>query len=284
MRLLPTLNSKSSVSILPSFPIGDNIPKIIHQTYFDKTLPFEISENIDKIKSMNPGWEYRFYDDKDIVIFIKDNYPEKILYYFNRINSIYGAAKADLFRYLLIYKCGGIYLDIKATLEKPLDNILTEDDRYILSVWKEEIPHEFDGWGIYSDGHNKTFSEYQQWYIVASAGHPFLKAVIENVLRNIDSYNPSLHESGKLGVLKVTGPIAYTLAIAPILHLHKHRLVSSRSEMGFKYSIFHIRDAHNKLFKTHYANLTEPVINVNGFKKISVSFFKLLKNIKHSFS
>lgn len=283
MRFIPTLNIKSNLNVLPLFQEGENIPKIIHQTYFEKTPPLEIKKNIEKIKLMNPEWEYRFYDDKDIVSFIHDNYPEKILHYFNRINPIYGAARADFFRYLLMYKCGGIYLDIKGTLEKSLDKILTGDDRYILSYWKDESVQKFDGWGIHSDKHGLTFSEYQQWYIVASAGHPFLKQVIENVLQNIDSYDPNVHGVGKPGVLKVTGPIAYTLAIAPLLSLHKHRFVFSQSEMGFKYSIFHATDGHNILFKTHYTDLTDSVIKISGFKKISSSFFKIIKNIKNIF-
>ena len=93
--------------------------------------------NIDKIRAMNPEYEYRFYDDADMVEFIKSNYdPDNPFDYFNRINPKYGAARADLFRYLLIYKCGGVYLDIKSSVTRPLREIIAGSDRYLLSQWR----------------------------------------------------------------------------------------------------------------------------------------------------
>ena len=47
-------------------------------------------------------------------------------------------------------------------------------------------------------------------------GHPFLKAVIEMVLRNTRTYTP-LDGFAKFAILRVTGPITYTLAIVPLL-------------------------------------------------------------------
>lgn len=233
---------------------------------------------------MNREWEYRFYDDEDIVDFIKNNYDPQIINYFNRINPVYGAAKADLFRYLLMYKCGGVYIDIKSSLRKPLDEVLEEDDRYLLSGWKDNETSQFDGWGVHSDVNKFTYEEYQQWHIVAAPGHPFLKAVIENVLRNIDNYDPGLHGVGKPGVLIVTGPVAYTLSIAPLLHLYRHRFVYSKSDLGFEYSIFSASDGHNALFKTHYSDLRESIIKIEGAKKILVLIFKILKIIKGVFT
>ena len=46
------------------------IPKIIHQSFATQELPKEIVENIEKIKKINPTWEYRFYDDNDVFKFI----------------------------------------------------------------------------------------------------------------------------------------------------------------------------------------------------------------------
>ena len=87
------------------------IPKIIHQSFSTKNMPKEILDNIKKIKKLNPNWEYRFYNDKDVTNFISENYESHILEYYNKINPKYGAARADLFRYLLIYKVGGVWLD-----------------------------------------------------------------------------------------------------------------------------------------------------------------------------
>ncbi len=251
----------NEMNIVPAIAEGTTIPRVIHQTFYSKLLPSELQENGAKIKALNPGWEYKLYDDADITAFLRENYAPRILNYFNRISPSYGAAKADLFRYLLLYKCGGLYLDIKSTLTKPLDDILRADDRYLLSNWRNKKGEPFENWGLHTALGDMTDGEFQQWHIVAAPGHPFLKAVIENVLRNIDRYHPSLHGTGKDGVLRLTGPIAYTLAIAPLLHLYKHRFADSQADLGFEYSIYN-NSAHKIVFRSHYANLTEPIVKI----------------------
>lgn len=77
---------------------------------------------------MNPGWEHRLYDDADIEAFIRESYGDEILAYYHRIDRRYGAARADLFRYLLLYRLGGVYLDIKSTTVRPLDEVLRPDE------------------------------------------------------------------------------------------------------------------------------------------------------------
>ena len=81
------------------------IPKIIHQTYYDKaSLSLELNNNIKHLKKINKDWEYRFYDNKDIINFISLNYEIEVLNKVNLINPKYGVVLADLFRYLLLYK------------------------------------------------------------------------------------------------------------------------------------------------------------------------------------
>jgi hypothetical protein len=258
--------------IVPVFPAGTAIPKIIHQTYPDahQNLPSILEENVQRIKALNPGWEHRLYDDVDIAEFIESTYGPRVLDYYNRLNGKYGAARADLFRYLLLYRHGGVYLDIKASLERPLDSVLLPDDVYLLSRWRNGKGEPFEGWGIHSRLRKIGRQEFQQWHIIAAPGHPFLRAVIERVLRNIDSYSPAWHETGRSGVLGLTGPIAYTLAITPLLRQHRHRLVDSHDELGLIYSIFTsaIYEAHKSVFKYHYTELTEPVVKVSGTRKL----------------
>ncbi len=236
-----------------------SIPKIIHQTFGSSQLPDELSENIAKIKALNPGWEYRFYDDVDMIGFIAANYDSHVVECFNRINPVYGAARADLFRYLLVYKCGGVYLDIKSSLRLPLDSILRDDDQYLLSHWQAP----FANWGEFQELSHIARGEFQQWHIIATPGHPFLESVIKYVLNKIDCYTPGVDGVGRYGVLRVTGPIAYTLAIEPLLKLHPHRFAESDGELGFEYNIISASTnpvGHRALFKNHYTTLTEPLI------------------------
>jgi hypothetical protein len=263
--------------ILPVFPAEAAIPKIIHQTYPDahQKLPLVLEENVQTITSLNPGWEHRLYDDADIAEFISSTYGGRVLDYYNRLNQKYGAARADLFRYLLMYKQGGVYLDIKASIEKPLDSVVLIDDVYLLSRWRNAKGEQFEGWGIHNRLKRIGRQEFQQWHIIAAPGHPFLRAVIERVLTNIDNYSPAWHQTGRAGVLRLTGPIAYTLAITPLLKQYRHRLVSSHDQLGLVYSVFTsaIYEAHKSVFKHHYTELTEPVVQVSGTKALVWFFF-----------
>jgi len=87
------------------------IPANIFQTWHTKFLPPKMYKSIQKIKSTNPGFKYYLYDDNDCREFIKTHFEADVLNAYDRL--IPGAYKADLWRYCILYKLGGIYLDIK---------------------------------------------------------------------------------------------------------------------------------------------------------------------------
>jgi hypothetical protein len=103
------------------------------QTYHKKSnIPNKVYENI---KKYAPDYKHIIYDDKDCIEFleqfdrtyqfIKD--PKfKMTDRFKSYRK--GAHKADLFRYCYLYQHGGIYLDIKTELIKPLNEIITQDN------------------------------------------------------------------------------------------------------------------------------------------------------------
>lgn len=236
------------------------ITKIIHQTISKKDrLEKAFIDNISAIRNLNPGWEHRLYDDKERADFIKEHYGTDMLNLYNRINPSYGPARADLFRYLLIHKIGGVYLDLKSTTTKPLSEVLRPDDAYILSHWDRDL---HKGWG----NHPRLGSveEYQQWHIVSEPGHPFLDAVIRSVVRNIESYTTVKYGVGRRGVLLLTGPIPYTLAIESVKRFHPFRYADA-DELGLKYSIFESAQdklAHVRHFQgRHYYTASEPIVS-----------------------
>ena len=265
--LVPKLDQQSKLNVLPDVVPGNAIPRIIHQTFPTRQLPDEIQENNARLKAMNPSWEYRFYEDEDISNFIRQNYNNKVLEYYNRINSAYGAARADLFRYLVIYKCGGVYIDIKSTGTLPLDSVLKDSDSFLVSHWQNKKNEEYEGFGFHWDL-DVPDGEFQQWHVISAPSHPFLKAVIETIFTNIDLYLPSLHGVGQYGVMRVTGPITYTKSILPIMPLHRYRMVDAAADLGLKYSIY-AKFSHMKIYKAkHYTVLKEPIVRLGPGKKM----------------
>jgi mannosyltransferase OCH1-like enzyme len=264
--LIPALNQPPERIQLPEFEAGTKIPRIIHQTFYDRTLPERLQANVTQLRELNPDWEYRFYDDADIATFIQANYPPVVWEYYERIDKRYGAARADLFRYLLMYKVGGVYLDIKSGATRPLDSVLLPDEQFILSKW-----HTADGgyehWGLVFDLRHLLGGEYQQWHIICVPGHPFLKAVLEQVFANIDKYDPHLHQTGKRGTLRVTGPVPYTLAIERIRTQYAHRVVDSRNVLGLEYNVYDGDQGHVKVFKGHYSLQTASIVKLSPLKR-----------------
>lgn len=233
------------------------IPKIIHQTFRNSELPREVHNNIHQLQVRNPGWKHRFYDDTDRFLFLRKHCDARILKAYNAINPLYGAARADFFRYVMMYHLGGLYLDIKSSANRPL-NQLVDGRQYILSHWDNGPEGTHKKWGLHFPDFPR--GEFQQWFIASVPGHPFLKSVIDRVLTNIENYDPIRDGVGQKGVINMTGPIAYTQAIRPIMHQHRHHLAKNNHEIGLVYNIFKNSLPLYNVKVPHYTQLTDPLI------------------------
>ena len=282
LNLRSSLNKPCNRDFVADIKMGRQIPKIIHQTYFSKNLPHQIQTNINQLKNENPDWDFRLYDDQDIDEYIQSHFPQLFATY-KKINPKYGAAKADFFRYLVMYKDGGIYLDIKSGLDKPLSAIIKNTDQYILSYWPRHYPKIMHG---QHNGITNLIGEYQQWHIISVAGHPYLKSVINNVCSNIANYNPFFHDFGSWGVFNLTGPIAYTEAIYPILEQYPHRMEKDHLELDLIFCAIDPKNPygghHAILQKKHYSLIEEPVVLQTKLKSalfyLCRPFIKYLKS------
>lgn len=239
-------------------PPTSSIPRIIHQTYSTKSVPSALRDNVKRLRRLNPSWLYQYWNDDDIIDFINDAFGWSILRVYLSINPQYGAARADLFRYLCVYHYGGVYLDIKSGARVPFDEIFKDEDEYILSYWKNEPGDRYYGFGLHPELRFSPRGELQQWHVIAAPGYPLLGRVIETVLVNIKGYHPDVNGCGKQAVLRLTGPIAYTAAIYPYLTEHKCRVISAE-ESGFEYNV--LQNHHGALGGLrHYSQLTNPIV------------------------
>ena len=133
-----SLNNSKKINIystIVKFYVKENkqlkIPKIIFQTNKSRYLEQELAYNsVLTFLECNPTFEYRFFNDKECRQFIKDNFNNEYLYYYDIIYP--GAFKADFFRYCYLYVNGGFYFDNKSILLKNLNDILSENDELVL--------------------------------------------------------------------------------------------------------------------------------------------------------
>lgn len=162
------------------------IEKNIFQSWFTRDLHPIVQANIDRIKRLNPTYTHAIYTDNEMDDFVNTNFKGEIAYSYNKLNII--VAKVDFWRYLILYKYGGVYLDMDSSIERPLDDLIKETDQAIVTA--EGNPE-----------------KYVQWALIFQKGHPILKKTIELIVENI-KYNKYPND-----ILQMTGPVVYSTAI-----------------------------------------------------------------------
>lgn len=114
-----------------------NSNSYLFQTYHNKNkIPIEVFDNI---KKYAPEYVHFVLDDNDIKQFLQTYYTKSVYDTFNNLKL--GAHKADLARYCLLYIYGGIYLDIKVELIKPITKVFSKGDDIFYSVLADDDTH-----------------------------------------------------------------------------------------------------------------------------------------------
>lgn len=161
---------------------GRETPKIIWQTheweYAD--LPKNFLATSMTWQNLNPTWEYRYVSAANRVGDVKE-FDETLykLYLFAD-----GMTQADIWRYVSIYKYGGVYADMDSICVMPLDYLIETN-------W---IGEEFLATELDANGHvnNANFG--------APSRNPLMKLVLDNILdsyKNINIYQILVRSQGK---------------------------------------------------------------------------------------
>ena len=171
------------------------IPKIIWQTYKEpySRLPYYAKEASQSWVSMNPEYKYYYMDDTKAAEFVLREYGEEWHKIF--IECPVGVMRGDLWRYLVIYRYGGIYADLDTICQAPVDVWVNPD--YDMLVCPE------------------TESHFCQWTFAASKNHPIIKEVL-NVIKE-GFKNPDYNNEHF--VHSLTGPAVWTKGIKTGLNI-----------------------------------------------------------------
>lgn len=235
---------------------GFHIPNLVHLTFRNNNLPTQLKHNLDNNRTKHKTFLVKFYDDNAVDNYIKNNFTEEVYKAYKMINPVYGAMRADFFRYCVLYKDGGVYMDIKTHLERPLTDIIKSSDICVLDELRA-----MEEW------RNRTRLTYEQWLLIFAPGHPYLISMINQMCEYIlNRYEPTIPGYSKLNskqkILQITGPDAFALAIEKHLKnggMSQHRIVN--------YNTFakHSIGSHNyhQMYKMnglkHYSEYTEPL-------------------------
>ncbi|ULT22460.1 hypothetical protein KUH03_23990 [Sphingobacterium sp. E70] len=80
------------------------IPKVIYQTFKTNQIPWLTKLYIKRFRRKNKSYRYEFYDDQRVDAFIKESFDKEVYKAYSRLQI--GAAKADFFRYAVLYIYG----------------------------------------------------------------------------------------------------------------------------------------------------------------------------------
>jgi mannosyltransferase OCH1-like enzyme len=100
----------------------NGVPLVIYQHWHTHNIPIHMKDTIDKRIRMTPEFDNYFFSDDESLKFIQDNFEPNVASAFKSLKpSVY---QSDLWRYCILYKKGGVYIDIKMELHLPLIDIL----------------------------------------------------------------------------------------------------------------------------------------------------------------
>jgi mannosyltransferase OCH1-like enzyme len=154
------------------------IPKKIHQVWIGPSpLPEKFKWMMKTWQEKHPDWEYKLWTNEDLESF---NLENKVVY--DQFTN--WGAKSDIFKYEIVYRHGGVYIDIDFECIKPLDTFNKSYNFYSSFIFGSE--------------------EIGAALIAAIPGHPILKQII-NKIKDINNITSDFTE-----ILKTTGPIFFT--------------------------------------------------------------------------
>jgi mannosyltransferase OCH1-like enzyme len=137
------------------------IPKIIHQIWIGPNpFPTKALKWKDSWQKIHPEWEYKLWTDADVIALNLKNKK----YYDEAKNW---GEKADILRYEILYRFGGVYVDVDFESLKPLDWLHHSCDFY---AGIHAIPLLF-----------KNNLRINNGIIGAKPQHPILKKALANV-------------------------------------------------------------------------------------------------------
>lgn len=98
------------------------IPKTFYLTHSNHNDL--VDKRISQIKTIYPEFNVKFYDNNACKKFLESNYPDDHIKTFLKLRV--GAHKADFFRYCILYKNGGLYIDLDNVPQKNIWDLITK--------------------------------------------------------------------------------------------------------------------------------------------------------------
>tara|TARA_Y100000816_G_C26082772_1_gene570943 strand:- start:349 stop:1008 length:660 start_codon:yes stop_codon:yes gene_type:complete len=213
----------------------------IIQTWKTNQIPDIYLEFVESVKKYGKKFKYLFFNDQDIINFIKNEFPE-YLHTFNNLN--YKIQQIDFFRYLAIYHFGGIYLDLDVKLTHYLEELINEPHICKFPIEQENIEDKL----IRKQGFSSLIGQYAFY---APAKHPFLKKIIDNIVKPRIPFSHIMSASERHSdkasdvlVYYTTGPILVTQSFLDMDYKINIELLRTQPFTSNKFGKYGVHNCH----------------------------------------
>lgn len=148
------------------------IPLICYTVWHTHHIPPRMRSNYDRLCKNNPEIQFELFDEIQCREFISQNFEKDVLDAYDRLSP--SSYKSDLWRYCVLYRNGGIYMDIKyETVNGFKIKDICDKERFVLDrpgYWEK------DQMGLYTA------------LIVAKPRNKILRACIQTITHNTEIY------------------------------------------------------------------------------------------------
>lgn len=165
------------------------IPRIIHQTWKDHSVPEQFRSFQASWSRHNPGWTLRLWTDDDNLRLVEEDYPHLLDLY---LQYPFAIQRADLARILYLHKHGGLYADLDVECLKPIDRALEGHDVV--------LGREYRGAGYFWTGQDFACNA----LMASTPGHEFWERLLARMQREFAPYRRWRQRAWY--VLSTTGP------------------------------------------------------------------------------
>ena len=255
--VIPPINSPQ---IINARQCGEytRIPKIVHQTVESRYVTGHLHALRLRHARMNPTYTFLLHDDEDQRRLMSEIGGDWLTAY-NALSI--GVARADVWRLAVLYKYGGVYLDWKSGIIKPLHEWVNPDDQFLLSYEGIRMSIETaQTYGLFKNNIRPPAHGVVNWALGFEPRHPLLRNILDNICANVLRLTPGAppRTTLKEEVLHTTGPMAIASVLAESPNTPNFNS-DFAGKIIYQHPASKPRELYRRLAKKHYSRVYQPL-------------------------
>lgn len=206
-------------------PLRRRIPNQVYQTWVSPVVPSLLALQIRRFRRLNPDFSFSFFDDLRMASYMDREWAgHPIQDIFHRVRL--PAVRADIWRYCVLFREGGVYCDIKSALTAPLRDLVPADSSELLSFeenrWSDYLDvAQYTEPGLFlPEPPSSVRAQLEHpdhiicnWCVCFEKGSPILERLISLIVRHAPFFRGRAFDRPDRAGNHFTGPLALTQVV-----------------------------------------------------------------------